>query len=305
MIGAALGLLAAIAGVRAVYPRLVERRAAQRRRLGPDGIVVGAGSIDLARAGAPGVLLLHGGGDTPQALAGLATHLHAAGYAVRAPLMAHHGRSLVALREAAAGTWFQDALAEYRALRREHDWVALVGLSIGGAISARLAATLGAELPCLVLLAPYLDMPPLVRRIARTSTGWEWLLPYLPSGGQRSVHDPEAAARGLGHGIVTPAALRAFHETMRAGRDALPRVVSPTLMVQSREDNRIPAASADRAFARIGAHEKTLTWVEGSGHVITVDYGHERVFSLVADWLGAHRPLSSREPAPPGFRPGP
>jgi esterase/lipase len=60
-------------------------------------------------------------------------------------------------------------------------------------------------------------------------------------------------------------------------------------MIQSREDNRIAPADAQRAFDRLGAREKKLIWTTGAGHVITVDYGKERVFELLADWLDQHR----------------
>jgi len=302
MIGATLAALAALAaGVRAGYPYFVERRAARLRALGDDGVVLGAAPITLHRTGAPAALLLHGGGDTPQALAGLARALHDHGYSVRAPLMRGHGRALSALTAASAAAWYDDALAELSGLRRDHPWVAVVGLSMGGAIAARLAADAG-DPAALVLLAPYLDMPHRIQRIARAAPYWRWLLPYFPSGGEESIRDPEAAKKGLGAGILTPAALRAFYETMRAGAASLPRVHAPTLMVQSREDNRIAVESAERAFAAIAAEEKKLVWLEGTGHVITVDFGHERLFALVTDWLDAHGGVSSREPAPPGSR---
>jgi esterase/lipase len=59
--------------------------------------------------------------------------------------------------------------------------------------------------------------------------------------------------------------------------------------VQSREDNRIPPDAAQRAFDHIGAVDKRLVWLTGAGHVITVDYGRDHVFEIVADWLDGHR----------------
>jgi carboxylesterase len=305
MIGAALAALAALAaGVRAGYPWLVERRAARRRRLGPDGVIVGAAPITLHRPGAPAVLLLHGGGDTPQALAALARFLHERGYTVRAPLMRSHGRSVSALGGASPEAWHADAATELAALRRDHPWVAVVGLSMGGAIAARLAADASSEHPldALVLLAPYVDMPARIQQLARTTEYWRWALPYFPSGGDRSIHDAAAAESTLGHGILTPAALRAFYETMRAGAASLGGIRAPTLYVQSREDNRIPVSSAERAFGAVGARDKKLVWLEGTGHVITVDFGHEHVFELVAEWLDGHGGVSLREPDRRGSR---
>ena len=58
--------------------------------------------------------------------------------------------------------------------------------------------------------------------------------------------------------------------------------------MQSREDNRIPPEAASRAFAMVGAPVKEMVWLEGCGHVVTVDYGRERVFEQVAAWLDRH-----------------
>jgi esterase/lipase len=38
----------------------------------------------------------------------------------------------------------------------------------------------------------------------------------------------------------------------------------------------------------LGAREKRLVWTEGAGHIITVDYGRERVFTEVEKWLRTH-----------------
>jgi carboxylesterase len=203
-------------------------------------------------------------------------------------LLASHGRRLVELTHASADGWYDDAMRSLAEMRATHDWVGVVGLSMGGALAIRMAAE-NRDIPALVLLAPYVAMPPFARRAANTSRMWGWLLPYFSSFGSRSIRDAAAATRGLGHGVLTPATLRALHDVVRAATRALPHVSAPTLVVQSREDNRISAASATEAFERLGAAEKELVWITGAGHVITVDYGRERVFELAAGWLETHR----------------
>ena len=59
-------------------------------------------------------------------------------------------------------------------------------------------------------------------------------------------------------------------------------------LIQSREDPRVAPSIAERAFASLGATDKRLVWTEGAGHIITVDYGRERVFEEVSTWLSAH-----------------
>lgn len=268
----------------------MEREYSARRPPGADGVLPGAGPLAMRRSGRRAVLLLHGGGDTPQTLRYLAEHLHERGYCVRAPLLPGHGRTLADFaspRHANATAWLEAARAEYEDLRRSHEWVAIVGLSMGGAIAVRLAAG-RSDVPALVLVAPYLQMPPKVRRAALLSHFWGAFRPYVESTDGISIHDPREQARSLAYGYFTPAALRALAATVEAARNALPHVSAPTLVINSRQDNRIPVAAAEEAYARLGAPEKRLQWVEGAGHVITVDYGRDAVFEDAAAWLLAH-----------------
>jgi len=294
LLGLVMGAVAALAAARASYPHYMERRAARRRRLGADGIIPGAASITLERAGAPAVLVLHGAGDTPQVVAELAEHLHASGFAVRAPLLFGHGRALRELRHVTSQRWLDDAEREYDALAAVHRTVALVGLSMGGALAIGLAAR-HPNTCSLVLLAPYVTMSPWMRTLARSSRVWGSAVPYFSSRGRRSIHDREAAARALGHGVFTPAALHALARVMDDARAMLPRVTAPTLVVQSVEDNRISPAAATQAFDAIGAPEKEMRWIRGAGHVITVDHGHQQVIDAATGWLRTHCSLKENE----------
>ena len=300
------GLILWFVLIAAVAMVTLSRRAAFRHRddalkrlpVGRDGIIAGAHGFELRRgADAPAVLLLHGGGDTPQTLRYLAEYLHARGYNVRVPLLPGHGRTLREFSTVRAEQLLDAARAAYRDLGPERRWVAIAGLSMGGALAVQLAAE-DEELPSLVLLAPYLAMPFRVAFAARLAKLWASIVPYvraLDPSARRSIQDQAEAARSLAYGVFTPPALRALYVTVARGASALSDVKAPTLMIQSREDNRIPPDAAQRAFERLGAAEKQLVWITGAGHVITVDHGRERVFELVMDWLERHRLAEPRE----------
>jgi carboxylesterase len=297
-------LLVAIAALLAMSSMSVRNASRLRddtlRRLpvGPDGIIPGAEAFELDHgADAPAILLLHGGGDTPQTLRYFAEYLYSRGYSVRVPLLPGHGRTLRDFSTVAADAWLESARRVYREMSETHRWVALGGLSMGGALAAQLAAE-ERSLPALALLAPYFAMPTRIAVAARLSALWGPVVPYLSAvdrASAQSIHNEAEAARSLGYGVFTPAALRALHATVTRAINALPNVTAPTLVIQSREDNRIPVEAAQRAFDRIGAVDKQLVWVTGAGHVITVDYGRDRVFQLVADFLERHRAANARE----------
>lgn len=260
----------------------------RRRRLSAAGVVIGGEGFELARFGAPAVLLIHGAGDTPQTVHYLADELFARGYHVSAPLLPGHGRTIEDFRHVTAGAWSDAASAALSELQSRHEWVGVIGVSMGGALAVQLAAA-SPELPALGLVAPYLSMPHRIARAAQWSWLWGLLSPLVASSEGRSILDPAEQERNLAYGVFTAAALRALRETMRRAVAALPRVTVPTLLIQSREDNRIAVADTEREFARLGATEKRLEWISGAAHIITVDFGHERVNAALADWMDAHR----------------
>jgi carboxylesterase len=250
-------------------------------------VIRGAQTIDLQEEGSPGVLLLHGFGDTPQTLALLARKLHKSGYSVYAPLLPGHGRNMDAFNQSRAADWIEAAKSALVALRRRGDSVSVVGLSMGAALAVLLAAEPG-EIPALVLIAPYLGMPRVLRLAAATHWAWERFVGEVNSRDPRSIHDPIEREKNLAYGSITGRALYELSKIVRLARKSLPRVKAPTLIIQSREDPRCPPEVAEFALHAIDAGEKKLVWTEGAGHIITVDYGRERVFTEVEQWLRAH-----------------
>ena len=275
---------------RASFLRSLNEAVGRRRPLGRDGIVVGGEGFVLERTGGPAVLLLHGAGDTPQTLRYLGEALHANGFHVAAPLLPGHGRRLSAFMQVTADQLTSAARSSYDNLTADHAWVGIIGLSMGGALAVQLAAD-APSLPALGLVAPYLAMPPKVDRAARLSWIWGLFVPAVPSTDGVSVRDPVERERSLAYGVFTAAGLRALRQTVRRAVRASPRLRAPTLVIQSREDNRIQVAAAEKAFARLGASEKRLEWITGAAHIITVDYGRDQVIASLLDWMQKHLSL--------------
>jgi carboxylesterase len=233
------------------------------------------------------VLLLHGFGDTPQTLHYVADALHAAGYTVRAPLLPGHGRTLAAFGATRAKQWISAARDAYAELSSSFGPTPVVGLSMGGALGILLAAETP-TMPALALVAPYVSIPRRARIVARFHPLWELVTPYFRSGGERSILDPVERAKSRGYGVLTPRLLFELSRVVRRVQVSLPRVRVPTLVIHGLNDERIPPDAAAREYARLGATEKQLVWAEEGGHVLTVDYGRDRVIGLVIDWLARH-----------------
>jgi carboxylesterase len=275
-----------------------EADVAARLPVGPDGVVRGAGPMVLDAPGDRGALVLHGFGDTPESVATTARLLHRRGWTVRAPLLAGHGRGLTAFAGSHAEEWLAGVRAAYAELRAERGRVAVVAQSMGGALAAVLAAEVGTALPALVLLAPYLATPADVRWGARLAPLLALGVPYLSSdGGARSMHDPGARRASRNLKVVTPHLVRELARAVGWGRRALSRIAAPTLVVASRQDNRIGPRAMRAAAAEIGrlvpgAAPAELVWLEGCGHVIAADYERGAVARHAADWLERHVPAA-------------
>jgi carboxylesterase len=288
MIWSLVILAAAAAGAaRLGAARRIEHAYATRRPTASDGVVPGAEGFTLPASGDRALLLLHGSGDTPQTLRYLGGRLHEEGFTIRAPLLPGHGRGLRDFATATADDYAQAARTELDGLLARFRWVGVIGLSMGGALAARLVAE-RRDVRVLVLLAPYLTPPPSIALVGRTAPVWSLAVPYLGGRGKdASVHDPAARAASYAYGVFPPSAVRALCATAAAGRRALSSITVPALVVNSREDNRIPAAVAEQATATLRGHTERH-WVAGCGHVITVDFCRDAVASLVSGFLARH-----------------
>ena len=305
MIVALVLVAAAFAVARGARAWWVGRGVALRLPIGPNGIIEGAEPIVRERAGArDAVLLLHGFGDTPQTLIYLADELHARGWDVHAPLLPGHGRTLRSFASSRSQQWVGASREALDYLLARYQRVAVVGLSMGGALAAILTAERD-RVVALALLAPYVELPPRLRRLVRHHRLIHALTPVLRGNTERSILDPAERARSLGYRAMTPTLARELALIAERARMALPRIRVPTLLAQSRQDNRLASAVADRAFAALGAKDKELIWLEGAGHVITVDYGREKLIQTIAEWLkrwaeaGGASPYESDTPTPP------
>jgi carboxylesterase len=258
-----------------------------RLAVGSGGIVRGAEPIANDATTGRAVLLLHGFGDTPQTMHYIADALHRAGYTVRAPLLPGHGRTLTDFGKARAKQWITTAREAYAELSATFGPTPVVGLSMGGALGIILAAETPA-MPALALVAPYVSIPRRARIVARFHPLWELVTPYFRSGGERSILDERERAVSLGYGVLTPRLLFELSRVVRRVQVSLPRVRVPTLVIHGVNDERIPPDAAAREYARLGAAEKKLVWAEEGGHVLTVDFGRDRVIALVLEWLARH-----------------
>lgn len=230
------------------------------------------------------MLLLHGFGDTPQTLHYVAAALHTAGFTVSVPLLPGHGRTVDEFERSRAGDWVSFARAEYEAMLPSFRKVGLAGLSMGGALAAIVASN-APRLPALALLAPYVGMPRMLATAALLHRIWGPVAGRFKAASTRSILDPVEREKNLAYEVTTARAIRELFAVTRLARKALRSITAPTLIMQSRQDNRVSRKIAERAHRTIPTAEKRLIFVERGGHILTVDYDRELVATTVRDWF--------------------
>ncbi len=262
------------------------RRAERFRRrypAGPDGVIIGAEPRLFEATTGRAILLIHGYNDSPRSLEGVARRLHAAGWTVRLPLLPGHGRSLEAWDDWTADQVIAHVRAEYATLAASHQTVVIGGLSMGGALACWLAAE--SEPDAVVLFAPMLFVPRPMQVAVSTARLWSLVTRYLAGGGGQSILDPIAQRQQISYGCSTRRSLEALQRLANGTVVRLGFVHAPVLMLQSAHDNRLPEDQSRHAFARLGSADRTMHWVEGAGHVLTVDYGWEGLATETIAWL--------------------
>ena len=236
-----------------------------------------------------GVVLSHGFTGSPHGLRAWAEALAEAGFAVRMPLLPGHGTSWQELSRTRWQQWHDSLDQGWRELDAECDQVFAAGLSMGGALALRIAATRPVSGVILVNPALVVDdvRAPLagVLKLVMKST------PAIANDILKPGMDEAAYAR-------TPVA--AAHEVHKMFKDTvrlLPRVSAPVQVYRSTRDHVVSDASI--LVLRRGLTHAPLDLVplENSYHVATLDHDAEKIFQGSVDFIRRLQPATAREEA--------
>ena len=246
---------------------------------------VDADAFDLrpSSEGANGAaaLCLHGLTGTPYEVRPVAEALVARGVRARGPWMAGHEEGVEALARTSWQSWVEVARSELAALQAEHDRVFLVGMSMGGLVSLKLAET--EEIDAIVVIGTPLVLPPpipqilpLLRRFVSTRSKKDG----------SDIREPAARAR---HPSLPLMPLSAVAELISLQSQVIPdlaQIRAPILVAHGRLDQTARPRDAKRILEEVGSRDKELFYLERSGHVATVDYDGPALARAVADFLG-------------------
>jgi len=234
-----------------------------------------------AAGGADGVLVLHGFTGNPQSMRPLAEAVAAAGYTVELPLLPGHGTALEDMVPTRWEDWSGAAEAHFQALAARCDHVAVVGLSMGGALTCWLAER-HPHLSGIALVNPLVHAPDAEFRAGIASLVEAGTDTFDAIGSDiKKEGGVEAAYPG------TPlAAVLSLFEAADEVEAKLADIHCPVLVLSSREDHVVEPVSGDVVVDGVSGPVERV-WLENSYHVATLDNDAPLIEARVVAFLGS------------------
>ncbi|MEV7369358.1 alpha/beta fold hydrolase [Streptomyces sp. NPDC090301] len=222
--------------------------------------------------GEVGVLLCHGFTGSPQSLRPWAEYLAARGLTVSLPLLPGHGTRWQDMQLTTWHDWYAEVDRALSELLQRCATVFVFGLSMGGALTLRLAARHGDAVKGIVLVNPGNKVHglaayalPVARHLVPSTRG---IASDIAKEGVTEIgYDrvPLHAAHSL----------RRFFQTVDA---ELPQVTQPVVLLHSPQDHVVPPVDSARILSRISSTDVKEILLEQSYHVATLDHDAERIF---------------------------
>jgi carboxylesterase len=241
-------------------------------------------SAYAADRGPVGVLLIHGYTGSVTDVRVLGEHLATQSVSVRCPLLAGHGTSPEDLtRVRSWREWAGDVEAALLELRDRCEIIFVVGFSTG----SLLAFWLGAhhpELAGLIVMAPAVKLK---NPLAPASVVLRHVLKYNPLGavGDDDLQDPEAISRIWCYDSTPLWGAGEMYLLSRHARRLLPQIRQPVLIFQGRHDVHIGDGAPQMVLDSVASTDKTLVWLDHSGHNLLADGERESVWARCHAWI--------------------
>lgn len=242
----------------------------------PDNLIPGA--EPWSHAGGPaGALVLHGFTGNPGSVRGVAEALAAAGFTVELPLLPGHGTVVEDLIPTTWSDWLATAEAAYRDLAARCSHVVVVGLSMGGALTAWLGSE-HPEIAGLVCINAIVSEPEGMR---------DAITEVLATGADRipgigsDIARPDVVETAYADTPLAP--LVTLFEAGEALAERLPRITSPVLILTSPQDHVVPPENSDVLAAAVSGPVERVR-LDRSFHVATLDYDAELVQTATVDF---------------------
>ena len=243
-------------------------------------MIQGGQPFFMNSGGSSGVLLIHGFTGLPAELFLLGNALNQQNFTVLCPRLAGHGVDENNLMRTTKDDWFNSVLDAFFILRGVCDEIFVVGHSMGGLLTLKLAAE--QKISKIVTLAAPIFID--------DGLGLKNLPPKEFCGNacivqprRKLIDVPQAA-----NDVYKKTPLVSVHELVELIDDVknlLPTITAPILIMHGEDDHTAQPRSARFIMDNIGSERKFITTVANSGHLLPLDENRDFVFEEIANFL--------------------
>jgi carboxylesterase len=236
-----------------------------------------------ADGGPIGVLLIHGYTGAVAETRPMGQYFAERGLTVRCPLLPGHGTTPEDLTTIHRREWTAEVEAALDALQGRCQTVFVGGLSLGSLLTLWLAA----RHPGIAGLIPMAPAVKVQNRLLPLTLLMRWVMKYNPWDdlGDDDLGDPQGIDRIWCYDDLPLWGAGEVYLLQREVLRALPRIRQPALIFQGRRDAALDPRAAQILYDGLAATDKTLVWLEHSGHNLLVDGERESVFAQSYAWL--------------------
>lgn len=235
-------------------------------------IIKGAESYRLEGTNKKAVLLIHGYTGTPDEMRPLGDYLNAAGYTVRCERLPGHGTNIEDLKSTTASDWFATVRKACEEILEEFDDVYVCGLSMGGLLAIKIAATLPVKKAAFLATPIFLPdkrikfypiLKYFIKEIPKSKKNYGRMMKYNHS-----------------YNVLPTKPLGSLFALMKEVKTKLlKKVYVPTIVFQSTIEHTVVPESAQYIYDHVSSTKKELHWLNNSGHIITLDKERTQVFA--------------------------
>ena len=236
-----------------------------------------------ADGGPVGVLLIHGYTGAAAETRPMGLYMADRGLTVRCPLLPGHGTSPEDLTRISWRAWADEVESALSDLQGRCSAVFVGGLSLG----SLLTLWLGAGHPEIAGLIPMAPAIRLQNRMVPLTLLLRHFFKYNSMGpiGDDDLGDPQATERIWCYDKTPLWGAGEVYLLQRKVRRALPQLLQPILIFQGRLDATVHPQAADELYDAVDSKDRTMVWLENSGHNLLIDGERESVWAQSYDWM--------------------
>jgi carboxylesterase len=237
--------------------------------------------------GPVGVLLCHGFTGSPQSLRPWGDALAAADLSVLCPRLPGHGTQWQELNHTRWQDWYAEIEHAFDDLSGRCDEVFVMGLSMGGTLSLRLAEQRSNEVSGLVLVNPSVTSQ---NRAAALLPVLKWFVPSIKGVGNDIKKE---GATELAYDRTPLKAAASLGQLWKLVCRDLSSITAPLLVYRSLDDHVVEGVSTETVLAGVESTDKEERLLRQSYHVATLDNDAPEIFAGSIEFVRAHARATS------------